>query len=413
MNKSIFIHSFKSLFVCLVAFLPLMTHAQAATEPSTVVLYGVVDLGISSVHVSQGTSSKNPAFNKNQIQMDSGVQSGSRWGLKGFHSINEDIAVKFVLESGINAQTGSAGQGGRAFGRQSTLGLTSKHYGETDWGRQINAASRYFGSIDPFELSFGQANMGASFGQANTLRYDDMVMIQSIDYAGFQGMLGYSFNVGQSAIYADGPNVNIQPATENFGTVNNARAFTAGIRYMADKLIVVATFDAAFGSQQVRSITDSSVNINNPNASIPKVWALGAKYDLGFMQVSAAVGQGFNGAFSGQGPGNGLSNTGLATFTGGSGILFQSGYDYQSVMLGGAVPLSNDSKLMFSLQMMQPRGQIGQTAGYATQSVLGAAYTYNLSRRTNLYFWGSMANNFQMVSSAKSQVIGAGIRHLF
>ncbi|MDP4590454.1 MAG: hypothetical protein NWS57_05130, partial [Burkholderiaceae bacterium] len=122
---------------------------------------------------------------------------------------------------------------------------------------------------------------------------------------------------------------------------------------------------------------------------------------------------GYDGAFSGQGPGNGLSNSGLETFTGGSGILFQLGYDYQSFMLGGAVPVSSDSKLLFSLQMMQPRGQIGQLAGYASQSVLGAAYTYNLSQRTNLYFWGSVANNFQMVSSAKSQAIGAGIRHLF
>jgi predicted porin len=393
--------------------LPMVSYAQASSDHSTVILYGVVDLGISSVHVSQDATSKNPALNTNHIQMDSGVQSGSRWGLKGFDKISEDLAVRFVLESGINAQTGRAGQGGRAFGRQSTLGLSSKLYGETDWGRQINAASRYFGSIDPFELSFGQANMGTSFGQANTLRYDNMVMLQSIDYSGFQGLIGYSFNVGQSALYADGPNVTIQPTTENFGTLNNARAFTAGIRYMADKLIMVASFDAAFGSSQVRSLSDNSVNIDNPNAPVPKMWALGAKYDLGFMNVSAAVGQGFNGAFSGQGSGNGLNDTGLATFTGGAGILFQSGYDHQSFMLGGMVPISGDSNLMFSWQMMQPRGQLSQNAGYASQSILGAAYTYNLSKHTNLYVWGSVANNFQMISTAKTQTIGAGIRHLF
>jgi len=68
---------------------------------------------------------------------------------------------------------------------------------------------------------------------------------------------------------------------------------------------------------------------------------------------------------------------------------------------------------MFSWQVMQPRGQIAQTAGYASQNILGLGYTYDLSKRTNLYFWGSVANNFQMISTAKSQVVGAGIRHLF
>jgi predicted porin len=63
--------------------------------------------------------------------------------------------------------------------------------------------------------------------------------------------------------------------------------------------------------------------------------------------------------------------------------------------------------------MMQPRGLIAQTAGYATQSIVGLAYTYDLSKSTNLYVWGSASNNFQMISTAKSQVVGAGIRHLF
>jgi GBP family porin len=402
-------HNFQKYALIVATLLPSLAWA----EGSKVTLYGVVDLGVSSVSVSRNADALGGAIDGNQVQMDSGVQSGSRWGLRGFDPINSDLSVNFVLESGINAQNGTQAQGGRAFGRQATLGLSSNSYGNTDWGRQMNAASRYFGSIDPFGLSFGQSNMGASFGQTNTVRYNNTIMVQSIDYHGFQGMLGYSFNVGQSAIYANGPNKTLQPATENFGTLNNARAATVGLRYMADNLIVAASFDAAFGSAQVRSIADNTVNIDNPKAPIPKMWGLGAKYDLGFMQVSAAVGQGFDGAFSGQGPGNGLGGSGLATFTGGSGILFQEGYNHQSLMLGASVPATAASKVIFSWQAMQPRGQIAQTAGYATQSILSLAYTYDLSKRTNLYVWGSVANNFQMISTAKSQVVGAGIRHLF
>jgi len=402
-------HKFHKYALLISTLLPSFVWA----ETPKVILYGVVDLGISSVHVSRNANAKGGALDGNQIQMDSGVQSGSRWGLKGSEPISNDLSVNFVLESSINAQNGTQGQGGRAFGRQATFGLSSKRYGETDWGRQINVATRYFGAIDPFGLSFGQANMGASFGQTNTVRYDNTIMVLGADLLGFQATLGYSFNVGQSAIYANGPNTALQPATENFGTLNNVRAVTAGLRYMADKLIAVVTFDAAFGSAKVTSLTDNTVTIDNPNTPVPKMWAVGAKYDLGFMQVSAAVGQGFNGAFSGQGPGNGISNSGLDTFTGGSGILFKSGYDHQSLMLGVTVPATAASKFMFSWQVMQPRGQIAQTAGYASQNILGLGYTYDLSKRTNLYFWGSVANNFQMISTAKSQVVGAGIRHLF
>ncbi len=402
----------KNLFFLVLLF-PISAWANSNSESVQVILYGVVDLGISSVHVARNKHAKGGAINGNQIQMDSGVQSGSRWGLKGTDFISNDLSVNFVLESGINAQNGTQGQGGRAFGRQATLGLSSKQYGTTDWGRQVNAATRYFGAIDPFALSFGQANMGASFGQANTVRFDNMIMVQSADIQGFQGMVGYSFNVGQSALYAKGPNTKIQPATENFGTSNNVRATTVALRFMADKLIAVVSFDAAFGSSKVVSLSDSAVNIDNPNAPVPKMWALGAKYDLGFMQLSAAVGQGFDGAYIGQAPGNSVSGSGLDTFTKGSGILFESGYDYQSLMLGATIPATAASKVILSWQMMQPKGELSQAVGHATQSILSVAFVYDLSRSTNLYAWGSASNNFQMISTAKSQVVGVGIRHLF
>ena len=399
----------KHLISCALLVLPVMVCAQEAN----VTLYGIVDLGISTVHVSRNIHAKGGVLDKTQVGIDSGVQSGSRWGLRMVEPINDDLALNFLLESGVNAQNGTQGQGNRAFGRQSTLGVSSKQFGQVDLGRQMNVASRYFLAIDPFGLGFGQSNLGASFGSANSLRYDNTIMLQSRTSAGFQCMVGYAFNVGQSAIYAQGPNTNLQPATENFGSMNNIRAVTAGVRYGADDWLWVASFDAALASSQVQSVSDSGVNTSNPNASTPITWALGTKYGFGRVQLSAAVGQGFNGAFSGQGPGNGLSGSGLATFTGGAGILFDAEYDYQSMMIGATLSTSEDGKILASLQMMQPKGQLRERAGYATQSILGLAYTYILSKRTNLYVWGSIANNFQMISTAKSQVIGVGIRHLF
>lgn len=402
----------KRWVLCITGVLATLGSSMAWADTPQVVLYGVVDLGVSLTRVTRSQGALGGQFSGSELGMDSGVQSGSRWGMRGFEPLSDDLVARFVLESGINAQNGTQGQGGRAFGRQSTFGFSSQRLGETDWGRQVNGASRYFGAIDPFSLGFGQANMGASFGAANTVRYDNMVMVQTPDLSGWQALAGYSFNVGQSALYANGPNTRVQPQTDAFGNVNNVRAATVAVRYSADKLIVAASFDAAFASTQVISPSDSALWIANTNTSIPKQWILGAKYDLGFMQLSGAVGQTFDGGFSGQNPGNGLS-TPLSTFTGGAGILFNQGYNAQSYMVGASIPIDQNSRVLTSWQMMQPKGRLGDTVGYATQSIVSLAYTYALSKRTNFYVWGSMANNFGMIATAKTQVVGAGIRHLF
>jgi len=95
-------------------------------------------------------------------------------------------------------------------------------------------------------------------------------------------------------------------------------------------------------------------------------------------------------------------------------VLFQSGFDTQATMVGLTVPLSGPgTQLMFSWQTKKPKGALSSRPDLATQSIFGAAYTYGLSKRTNLYFWGSYGHNFQMFSTAKTSVIGAGVRHLF
>src|SRR5690606_26557771 len=113
--------------------------------------------------------------------MINGVQNGSRWGLRGSEDLGDGLRAVFTLESGFNPNDGQQAQGGsltgqtRLFGRQATIGLASNAWGQLDFGRQTNIASKYFGSIDPFGAGFGQANIGTAFSSANTTRYDNMV----------------------------------------------------------------------------------------------------------------------------------------------------------------------------------------------------------------------------------------------
>ena len=53
------------------------------------------------------------------------------------------------------------------------------------------------------------------------------------------------------------------------------------------------------------------------------------------------------------------------------------------------------------------------TGGDATTNVYSLGYTYDLSKRTNLYAYGSYAKNYAFIDDLKSTAVGVGIRHRF
>ena len=82
-----------------------------------VTVYGLVDYGFQFKHVDQYTQTGDD----NTFQMKSGMNSGSRFGLKGSEDLGNGLKVGFVLENGFNADDGTLDNGGRLFGRESQL----------------------------------------------------------------------------------------------------------------------------------------------------------------------------------------------------------------------------------------------------------------------------------------------------
>ncbi len=379
---------------------------------SDLALYGVVDTGLSYVMVSRDAIAGQNSVAASDLDMDTGVQSGSRWGLKGTHTVASGWSASFVLEGGLNSANGQAGQGGRAFGRQSTLGVANEHFGQLLVGRQSTISTNYFSTIDPFGESFGQANMGASFGTVNTVRYDNLIQYETNPWHGLTFGAGYSFNTGLSARYGSPLDSSLVPQTNYFGTNANMRALTAGAQFTGDALNVAVAYDRVFPAEL---IPDGAGGLGgNPVGVSPSAWIVGATYDFAVVEIAAAFGRTYNGAASGNGPGNGWMVSDLPTVTDGAGVLFDEGFDSQSAMIGFTVPMGGiGNELMVSWQMQQPVGRIAGEPLFATQNIVGVAYTHGLSPRVNLYFWGSYGNNFQMAKTAKSSVIGAGLRYLF
>jgi predicted porin len=120
-------------------------------------LYGIADSGIEFV---------NRASPGSMQRLVSGGESGSRLGFRVREDLGGGLSSFAVLESGINLDVGTYGQGGLAFGRTAHVGIAGG-FGQLSLGRQtsitnehaavfegVGRASRYSSaSIDSFYAS--------------------------------------------------------------------------------------------------------------------------------------------------------------------------------------------------------------------------------------------------------------------
>jgi len=346
--------------------------AGAAHAQSNVTLYGIIDVGLGYHKIKDGSDSAS------RIGMVDGVQNGSRWGLRGSEDLGDGLRAVFQLENGFSSRNGRIGQGGRLFGRHATLGLASDSWGQLDLGRQTNMASKYFGSIDPFAAAYTQANLGHAISSTNTRRLDNLVLYRTPDIEGFQAGIGYSFNTRAA------------DSAANFKTHDNTRSLTAGVRYLNGPLNVAVAYDEARNAQ---------------SANKAKVYALGASYDFEVVKVAAAYARTTGGWLDGQSVANGVADAyGTESFA--------KGFKADSFMLGLTAPLSEGSKVFTSWQRIKPKND-RLTLDDETSNVYSVGYTYDFSKRTNLYAYASYVSDYGFLDGVKSTAVSVGLRHRF
>lgn len=116
------------------------------------------------VHESGGRAAGN--------RLSSGVESGSRLGFRGTEELGGGTVATFVLESGFQADTGQAAQGGKLFGRQSYLGLRTPA-GTVTMGLQLTPQYLAMAAADPFDTGMaGDSENLMGFAAQRTGRRD-------------------------------------------------------------------------------------------------------------------------------------------------------------------------------------------------------------------------------------------------
>ncbi len=142
-----------------------MAASGVAFAASNVTLYGVIDAGAVVSKVKHNTT---------KVQMKSGFDSGSRWGIKGVEDLGNGYAVGFQLEQGFDSDTGAdtaANSAGKSFGRETRL-YVDGGFGQVGVGRFGSLASGA-GSYTiltgwAFGTSYEDQGSWTSFGKTNS-----------------------------------------------------------------------------------------------------------------------------------------------------------------------------------------------------------------------------------------------------
>ena len=345
--------------------LSVLSALSVAAQAAEVKVYGKVDTGLAFVSIDNGQD--NGTYNN--LSMMSGQTAGSRWGITGTEDLGNGLKVGIRLESGMNVDTGSLGQGGKLFGRQADLRVMGD-FGTVKFGRMGALTSGYpdtglfGGNISPFAVGLGEVGGHRYiYSSEDALPLDNTITYATPKFLGdWQVMLQYSM----------GMNEQLEGSRENESTIDRYAA--AALHYNSGNtefsLAVDWTNFASYGTAA------STAYGSEPDDGWRVTTAL--RHGLDFMTLYLG-GQYFKDSrrftqetnhFYKQSNEKWLTNTAIAK----DGYGLQAGFDYPA--LGGTW-----------------KGQVGwMDAEQSDDSSYGlkrwfvsAGYWYDFSKRTTLY----------------------------
>ena len=218
----------------LIALAVLGAMSSAASAQSSVTIYGIFDIGVqwNEYGVATGVAAS-PYAQENVFGVESGYQSGSRFGLRGAEALGRGWSAVFTLEGGFDGSTGNLGQGGRVFGRQVWAGLQHNAMGTVVLGRVATPSSGtgsfdLWGSVDPFATGWGINGLQSTMFPSNALREDNAILWASPTWAGFKFAASYSFNINGAEVAPSG---------------NNTKGMTLAGNWTWGPLFLAATYD--------------------------------------------------------------------------------------------------------------------------------------------------------------------------
>lgn len=366
----------KTLALLVSAAAACTAHAQ-----STVTIYGLLDLSVGVSDTGEGTTlpsgSVRTANGFRNYRMDSGLMFGSRLGFRGTEDIGGGLKANFLLEMGINANTGGLNQGGLAWGRQVFVGLAGSNW-SVSAGRQYTPINNSIAASEPLA--------GGSWGNITAEALGTYESIGAGAGSGGHQMTGRANNSVLFTASGGGVTGNLLVAAGDSSGRGTARLINPALTYTAGPLRVDVSY------ARIRQNAEQIIA-----TAVPEwldQWLVGGSYDLKVAKLYA-------GAFRFNGPDN-KANLSPAATLGAAGANSQAfGWDtHKLYWIGAGIPLAGGTaKLQVARQTFSYA-----VGGDGTATVLGVAYDYPLSKRTLLYTsYGKVSNN----ARSRSPLYGA------
>lgn len=365
--------------------------AGAAQAETQVTLYGILDTGIEFLNIKTASGNAQPSYNS--IGLDSGNQSGSRWGMKGTEDLGNGTQAFFTLESGYVLTDGKSAQGGRLFGRRAYMGLQNPSWGMFRIGRGPTISTDMFqgAATDPFAYAFGPFNLGNVATSINTYRTDNQIGYESPVFAGFQVGGSYSFNTDDTVTGTSGIGV---PLTKRTSGMDVAATYTNG------PLFVGLTYG------QTNPYAASSATSGRVRQVV-----LTGSYNFQVATVYASYVRGWNGLVGGDG-GVTMGSGGVTGITLPSGNTYYNGMKQNAFELGATIPVGTSTSLLATFEHQTLAGG-GYTGNGSAMNEFGVGALYSLSKRTNLYGVVGYVNGVGNISGQKETAAIVGMRHQF
>lgn len=364
-------------------------------------LYGLVDYGFQYSEKDDGISKATHNFD-----MKSGINSDSRFGLKGVEDLGNGYKVGFVLENGFNADDGTLGNSDRLFDREAHLFVAS-NWGQLGFGRVGQLASGngtysiFGGSVSPFSTGWGnvyghKAVMAGSFG-----RLDNSLTYKSPAFAGVTAFAQYSFDTDSKAdndSRDDETLDKVQHGREGSASVN--REWALGATFNAGNLNLVGVVTQTNLASNWGKI-DNVGEAYSEKKDDPLTVSLGGNYDFGVAKLFVAT-QYFKDAKLNVG----ALQSGQATT-----------FDGYGLQVGVNVPaFGGNAKAALGYMDGEDQSDAKKDMSRVNFSV---GYDYPLSKRTFLYTGaGYMQDDYDVKvgtndDSAHSWAVNAGLVHKF
>lgn len=320
--------------------------AAFSVQAAQVSLYGSVSTGVlyqNQASLSGGQDAANQE-SKDSFTMESGFWGDSIWGITGEEDLGNGWTVGFTLENEFGSDTGEMASEGTIFDSQAYLriGNDKVNFAFGNIGGLSSAGGDFdlICGFDPMEAFVGVAGLGAF--ASKDFASGNMAVVEVTPMEGFKvSLMGNTGDDDSNAKWSD-----------------RDHYYGLGVSYENGPLALAAIAEM----RKYDRLADWGANADNDDSW---TFTVAAAYDFEVVRPSFVY------------------QHASKTREFAAGDISEDAYNFDSFMLGATAPLGQGT-LRASVQYVKGENDaVSDEEGSAT--ILGLAYTYDMSKRTTLY----------------------------